>query len=1330
MILNKLKRIGIAFILPFMLVFSGCGGGGDASFDNQSSSASGFTISGNLVKGKVLNGYVVAYTADGTEIGRDTTIVDGKYEIYSSGYEGLVEIKAYITSYVDEASEQNISVKVLNLNAFSYVNKDSSVVNITPVTEVSYMLLGGEDLELSNLNSNDVSNMNRNTAYSLGAGNIDPTKSSITVINKGENNITNSPDIQYGMILAAVSADSNITSSNDGIGNERKVSGSIDKLLDSLKKGDSSAISTIVSNGLANANISLVDTNRSIVPVSTTSVGSFTHSFSDVINANRSQNSVSSGTATITAVTGSVYLNIDNGYVSIDGGVTYAKSLLLPTGNSTVHVKYTAPNTLSTTNEIILYAKDKNVSFNVTTKDANLSTISSYVDTNGVTPSTLTVDDFINAGVQEGSVTTDNIQSINDFIKDVNDSDANSTQKLQSIIDVLAYIDNNASVDKISIPNAEDYTNFGITGVDSGNINLLNASISNKGDDEISKAGIQDIATTLASLQNITNGSTTLPSATPTTSQLTDLGLTGLTDSNRGNLLVVMKNYADNNGGNLPSLEDLQDLVDTINNTVSILKSAATSNTATGNVTSSDYNATGVENTVDGNLATYNDYLDSDDVSGGDVNTTTKLQGFIDGVNALVSGTPDMNLTTLSALGLDDDVNASDVNETVMFNSIIPPADGNVTVENIENIALANKNIRDIIEGITLLPVGNPADYVNYLATLGVNPTVNSDSVAGYLQLLQRDGNATTLVDLNSSSQGQIDAINHLQIRANENNASLAPALSQTDYMAVGLSAAESSNVISYNDFLDSEDVNSTIIETYDEIKEFVSAVNDLESNATLTQNELSLLGLGNGNDMNISNNYHVTLINDVLQNDSNKTAAHLEELADAVKLIQDVADSTTGLPLSGQDRIDMLAALSLLGIVNVVDSNLDGFLSNLQDGGATGSDTVVKIQSNESLPVLPSTITIDDGNLSLNIVSIFDNDYGVDIQGQIDVEKNISVPYTVTGSATTLLAYTSESKTIATGYTEDGVSGITLTFSWDEQANLPVGNGTFTAKVTASQTYNAKKLDVDDNTSGVVIANFDYETDDNSNNTLGNLRVKILVVIPDKMFGLADNSGDTTSHMFLYQPVVTETGKTWLNNNLGANYANVNHAQFDSTQQATGSGDYHAYGSLFQWGRKPDGHELINWTASDAGSGVYDTNPTNSDNPSHSDFITESRSPYDWRINPDDTLWANEDSVNNPCPSGYRLPTGGSSSEWADEVNKWSSSNSVGAMSSVLKVPLPGFRNRNTGVVYNSNSNGFCWSCAVSGDNAHNLHLNSSAASPGTSSYRANGFSVRCLKN
>ncbi|HIP83038.1 MAG TPA: hypothetical protein EYH36_07570 [Desulfocapsa sulfexigens] len=59
----------------------------------------------------------------------------------------------------------------------------------------------------------------------------------------------------------------------------------------------------------------------------------------------------------------------------------------------------------------------------------------------------------------------------------------------------------------------------------------------------------------------------------------------------------------------------------------------------------------------------------------------------------------------------------------------------------------------------------------------------------------------------------------------------------------------------------------------------------------------------------------------------------------------------------------------------------------------------------------------------------------------------------------------------------------------------------------------------------------------------------------------------------------------------------------------------------------------------------------------------------------------------------------------------------------------MAGYRNHNNGTINNADSNGNYWSATVNGSNARNLNFNSGNANM-NSNNRANGFSVRCLKD
>jgi uncharacterized protein (TIGR02145 family) len=184
-------------------------------------------------------------------------------------------------------------------------------------------------------------------------------------------------------------------------------------------------------------------------------------------------------------------------------------------------------------------------------------------------------------------------------------------------------------------------------------------------------------------------------------------------------------------------------------------------------------------------------------------------------------------------------------------------------------------------------------------------------------------------------------------------------------------------------------------------------------------------------------------------------------------------------------------------------------------------------------------------------------------------------------------------------------------------------------------------------------------------------------------------------------------TGKTWMDRNLGA------------TQVATSSTDAAAYGDLYQWGRGSDGHQCRNSLTTTTLSSV--------DQPGNGNFIIPSSLPYDWRNPQNNTLWQGANGINNPCPSGYRLPT---DTELDSDRLSWNANNSSGAFASPLKLPLTGYRNYGTAVLTSVNSNAYYWTSTISSSatGSNYLVFNSTSGSI-TSNMRANGMAIRCIK-
>ncbi len=151
---------------------------------------------------------------------------------------------------------------------------------------------------------------------------------------------------------------------------------------------------------------------------------------------------------------------------------------------------------------------------------------------------------------------------------------------------------------------------------------------------------------------------------------------------------------------------------------------------------------------------------------------------------------------------------------------------------------------------------------------------------------------------------------------------------------------------------------------------------------------------------------------------------------------------------------------------------------------------------------------------------------------------------------------------------------------------------------------------------------------------------------------------------------VVSAGGKVWMDRNLGANRA------------ASSSTDSNAYGDLYQWGRLSDGHEKRN-------SPITWVNSSNNV-PGHGYFIANDD--YDWRYPQNDNLWQGVHGVNNPCPSGFRLPT---VTEWESEINSWSSQTVSGAFNSPLKISAAGER-MNNGDLFLVGIGGCYWSSST----------------------------------
>jgi hypothetical protein len=194
------------------------------------------------------------------------------------------------------------------------------------------------------------------------------------------------------------------------------------------------------------------------------------------------------------------------------------------------------------------------------------------------------------------------------------------------------------------------------------------------------------------------------------------------------------------------------------------------------------------------------------------------------------------------------------------------------------------------------------------------------------------------------------------------------------------------------------------------------------------------------------------------------------------------------------------------------------------------------------------------------------------------------------------------------------------------------------------------------------------------------------------------------------FNTVVGANGRIWMDRNLGASRVAIS---FD---------DVEAYGDLYQWGRGKDGHQLRNSPTT--------TTRSNTDVPGNGNFILaplNGGAPYDWRNPQNDNLWQGVNGINNPCPSGFRLPT---EVEWTAEGLSWE----ISGFASPLKLPMSGGeRYIEDGIIRFNYDESSYWSSTVFQGSARYISVNKTGGkSRGdiNAQHRGFGFSVRCIKD
>ena len=195
----------------------------------------------------------------------------------------------------------------------------------------------------------------------------------------------------------------------------------------------------------------------------------------------------------------------------------------------------------------------------------------------------------------------------------------------------------------------------------------------------------------------------------------------------------------------------------------------------------------------------------------------------------------------------------------------------------------------------------------------------------------------------------------------------------------------------------------------------------------------------------------------------------------------------------------------------------------------------------------------------------------------------------------------------------------------------------------------------------------------------------------------------------------------------------------------------YHAtdykYGKLYQWGRKYGQGYDDDASVPEIVAGPVSLSVGQSEaNAGKFYYNYNSNSSWDWLTPQDDNLWNSGTEDNpvkteyDPCPDGWRVPTYSELSELSTNYSFWTTdendqtgywfSGTEPYSESVPRVffPAAGYHYYYIGTANNRGDYGYYWSSRANGHNAN--HLTFYSINVGMySSYRANGFSVRCLQ-
>jgi hypothetical protein len=462
---------------------------------------------------------------------------------------------------------------------------------------------------------------------------------------------------------------------------------------------------------------------------------------------------------------------------------------------------------------------------------------------------------------------------------------------------------------------------------------------------------------TLADYANEVGGA-----ATPDLTDYETAGITGLQagDIDMINALMIQRETADD--GIATTTTGIQSIVNKGLAAIFKIRDAAQNNTAGNNtdpaddLTATDYEAVGVPTTDLVNVGALNDALDSVAVTGADVRAYADLMAVVDAVKAVDAladatddnGTVDLTAEDFAAMGVTglDTTTTPESDEQVarlaILNDVLDRKDNSTAYPggNADTVAEVQA-LHDAAQALLRTAQGETPKITEVqLELLGFTTLTASDITANNLSAIQQvlintyTANSdftgiNTLAKVETLTKNAVDALEAIKANAAANNSATdttntgldlngaSTGLDAADFAAMGVSTVTDSGTGSANNqamvlsVLDSTAITAAEVTTYEEVQAIVDSVNTI---LTYVENgtdapklsDFTTLGLAN-----ITTADQLTLINSYL-NDTNTVVADIDsydELQARLTAVKNILTDAAVADLAAEEGIDDVVA-------------------------------------------------------------------------------------------------------------------------------------------------------------------------------------------------------------------------------------------------------------------------------------------------------------------------------------------------------------------------------------------------------------------------------------